>query len=137
MSATQQTPGGEVRSHNEDGSVASSAHFENGKLHGPVVLYDEEGRVRQRSEFADGQLHGLTALFEEERLLAEINYANGKRHGEMRSYGPDGTPLATTLFINGKEAPPDETNATAPSAPPASAPAPAARRPWFTRLIEG
>ena len=55
-----------------------------------VEVRDEQGRLTGRFEMAGGELHGLSTLYGGGRTIAEIGYANGLRHGEMRCYGEDG-----------------------------------------------
>lgn len=55
-----------------------------------VEIRDEHGRLTGRFGFLDGRLHGLATLFDSGRLLAEISYDHGLRHGDMRCYGVEG-----------------------------------------------
>lgn len=55
-----------------------------------VEVRDGRGRLTGRFQMADGQLHGPATLYADGRVLAEIAYLQGLRHGEMRSYGDFG-----------------------------------------------
>jgi len=59
-----------------------------------IDVRDEQGRLTGRFQLADGKLHGKSTLYDRGAVLAEINYVNGLRHGEMRSYGDNGLLLS-------------------------------------------
>lgn len=55
-----------------------------------VEVCDDTGKLTGRFQLVDGRLHGTSTMFSEGRVIAEICYAQGLRHGEMRSYGDSG-----------------------------------------------
>jgi antitoxin component YwqK of YwqJK toxin-antitoxin module len=55
-----------------------------------IEVRDDRGRLTGRFQLQDGQLHGPATLYANGRVLAEMTYVHGLRHGEMRSYGEYG-----------------------------------------------
>ena len=55
-----------------------------------IEVRDDRGRLTGRFHLQDGRLHGPATLYTDGRVLAEIGYVLGLRHGEMRSYGEFG-----------------------------------------------
>jgi antitoxin component YwqK of YwqJK toxin-antitoxin module len=93
---------GEVLSHTATGKLACRAQFADGLPHGPVQLYDEDEGLRQQSTYVHGLMDGKTAMYADGRLLAEIDYVQGKRHGIFQSYGETGKPSSRVAYANDK-----------------------------------
>jgi antitoxin component YwqK of YwqJK toxin-antitoxin module len=55
-----------------------------------IEVRDDRGRLTGRFHLQEGQLHGPATLYVDGRVLAEIGYVFGLRHGAMRSYGEFG-----------------------------------------------
>lgn len=66
-----------------------------------VEVRDEQGNLTGRFQLADGQLQGKATLYSAGRVLAEVGYADGLRHGEMRIYGDDGQPSSIVAHAAG------------------------------------
>jgi antitoxin component YwqK of YwqJK toxin-antitoxin module len=93
---------GEVLSHTPAGQLACRAQFADGLAHGPVHLYDEDGGVRQQSSYVRGLMDGRTMMYADGRLLAEIDYVQGRRHGWFQSYGDTGKLSSRVAYVNDK-----------------------------------
>jgi len=55
-----------------------------------IEVRDDRGRLTGRFHMHEGQLHGPATLYADGRVLAEIAYVQGLRHGDMHSYGEFG-----------------------------------------------
>jgi len=66
-----------------------------------IEVRDEHDQLIGRFRLEDGQLHGKSTLYSGSRVIAEIAYVSGQRHGEMRSFGDEGQLSSVVLYAAG------------------------------------
>lgn len=64
--------------YNEDGSIASEVHFQDGVETGPCRDYHPNGKLAAEGSYLDGKEHGLWKFWNSDgELEQEVEYLNG------------------------------------------------------------
>lgn len=90
----------------ENGMIQMKAEYKNGSLHGKYEIYDEFGDTIETCTYCEGAKHGIDTIYYPKSQgggVYEIStYMNGMLQGERTSFQPNGTPMTTTPFKNGR-----------------------------------
>lgn len=114
--------------HPEDNLIKTMTNYVNGKKNGMEVTLDQRGYVTNITGYRDDLLHGLSGVYKNGRTISETTYAhgvmhgpftiyddrngkiqrsgymsNGKQHGELLYYNPDGSVSMRYEYSNGEK----------------------------------
>jgi len=83
--------------------MTSSVHIANGVKDGIETLYDKYGRVIQQIPYMNGRIHGiLKAFYPNGNRMITYTYKYGMKSGYAFTYNPDGTVNKKAKFKNNK-----------------------------------
>ena len=120
-----------------EGRVLAEIAYVHGLRDGDMRSYGEFGQLASVVGHADDLPHGAARYFHPDgaTVARSAVYQQGRLHGEVRDYSPDGTLLSSTQYAEGK---PLAAVGQAAGAPVAAASAsPDGRKSWLSRLVEG
>ncbi len=99
-----------MRSHYRDGQrhggseyrqgerVQMTQQFDEGRPHGPTVVYDPAGHVAAELNFVDGLLQGEARYYAHGQLVRRANYRDGLLDGVAEDLLPDGSVVQRTPY---------------------------------------
>ncbi|MCH7729889.1 MAG: hypothetical protein IH991_25975, partial [Planctomycetes bacterium] len=80
----------------------STANFREGLLHGKWTIEDEEGRIVSEIEYVNGARHGqMTRFYPDGSKMREINFRNGYVDGLYREFNEKGELVVERKYIDG------------------------------------
>lgn len=96
---------GRIISFFPNGKIAKNISVFNGEKEGDQLTYFLNGRLRFSETYSANKLHGKVMRWGNEgyTLLAELNYVEGKLHGEQKKWYPTGELHKLLQIRNGKE----------------------------------
>jgi hypothetical protein len=83
----------------------SVLHFENSNSPFNGVIERNSSGILTRQTFSDGRLAGKSFKKSKDGSWVEVDYLNGKPHGDMIFYSADGTVRSVIKFENGRLVP--------------------------------
>ncbi|MBR3501477.1 MAG: hypothetical protein IKO06_01065 [Alphaproteobacteria bacterium] len=79
MNARKGLPDGDGRFYDENGNLAYSITFKNGKLNGKFYHYYEDGNIHNELNYVDGEQSGTQILYDEKgQQVVDLFYENNK-----------------------------------------------------------
>lgn len=78
--------------------VQMTQQFDNGRPHGPTVVYDPAGHVAAELNFVNGQLQGEARYYAHGHLVRRAQYRDGRLDGATEDLLPDGTVIQRTPY---------------------------------------
>ena len=86
-----------------DGSIKIREPYENGRLHGKVLLYYTSGDISEEVAWRDQKKHGAwTQYYNTGTIRLSGQYLDDQLHGPYEIFYPDGTPKVTGEYIHNK-----------------------------------
>lgn len=83
----------------EDGTKKTIETYQDGRLHGEILLYWPNGRCKRRSYFAQGKRHGIEEFWDETgRKLDAGKYHEGRPVGIHCRWNAEGELIAEETF---------------------------------------
>jgi antitoxin component YwqK of YwqJK toxin-antitoxin module len=68
-----------------------------------VVIHDEAGKVTHETNMLGGALHGETVLYSHDRIVARLQFQNGKQEGESTYYDDAGLMTMKGAYHDGHQ----------------------------------
>lgn len=74
------------------GVIDTIKRYNNGVLHGEMLIYNDNGRLIERKNYINGNLHGFSYTYKSSNgvLLSKYRYENGFLHGISEVYHDNG-----------------------------------------------
>ncbi len=87
----------------QNGKVKCTLNFKDDFIHGIVQWYDSLGNLITKQELKKGEFKSWISFYANtQNVREEINYEDGKRHGEFKTYFPDGRLKRSGIYKTGK-----------------------------------
>lgn len=100
------TVSGKIKTYFQDGAIASTIPVFEGKKEGTQLTYFQDGKLRFLETYSNNKLNGVVkrwGIAEGYQLLAELNYENGRLHGEQKKWFASGELHKLMNMKKGKE----------------------------------
>ena len=94
---------GILRKYGYEGHLTSSVRIVNGVKDGIETMYDKHVRVIQQTPYANGRIHGIvTAFYPNGTRMITYTYRYGMKNGYAYAYNPDGTVNKKAKYKNNR-----------------------------------
>jgi len=94
---------GILRKYGYEGHMTSSVHIRNGVKDGIETLYDKHARVIQQIPYVNGRIHGtVKAFYPNGSRMITYSYRYGMKDGYAFAFNPDGTVNKKAKYKNNR-----------------------------------
>lgn len=85
----------------QTGNLISERNYHQGEPEGTQKTFDASGRPELEETWKDGRYHGPLKTWENGIMTRELHYEEGKLHGTIRSWHPNGKLRIEMQFVKG------------------------------------
>ena len=86
----------------DKGIIKTITGYVHGKKEGQEVVINKNGQLEERYTYHNGQLDGPYIKFNRNRLKETRDYVNGKLHGKIEKFYPNGKVMERSYYVDGK-----------------------------------
>lgn len=94
---------GVKESYNKEGVVSFHSTYQNGIKQGPYQQRNDKDQLVNEVNYLDGKKHGEELSYYNEKIHFRKDWVNGKRHGNILQYNSKGKVVAKTVYAEGKK----------------------------------